>query len=308
MKNQSPVNQFPNNSKLFSYKDATYRIYSSMPEIVEKEIAKQRDTLEAFLREHDSFREALLPVPPLTDGPEIACRMQRASRIVSGGFPDMQDIEPKAYEDDRDSLSSTQATTAAGVGPMAAADADQMPSAVDNTFKGVGPMAGVAGTIAQMAVEAALEAGERECMVDNGGDIFLVSEKSITIGLYIGKHPLSGKLAMRIEHESTPLAVCSSSSFLGHSKSFGLCDLATVVSADAALADCAATHACNLVRSTADIGPAAERIASVPGIQGVLIIKEDKISLAGAFPILIPLDSPDIALRVTRDKRSIFPG
>ena len=38
---------------------------------------------------------------------------------------------------------------------------------------GVGPMAAVAGAMAQIAAEAALTAGAREAIVDNGGDIYL---------------------------------------------------------------------------------------------------------------------------------------
>ena len=66
--------------------------------------------------------------------------------------------------------------------------------------------------------------------------------------------------------------------------SLGHCDLATVAAEDAALADAAATHACNLVRGAADIEAALEAIVTIPGIRGALIAEEGKVGLAGDFP------------------------
>ena len=165
---------------------------------------------------------------------------------------------------------------------------------------GVGPMAAVAGTMAQLAVEAARAAGAREAVVENGGDIFLDARAERIVALYAGDHPLSGKLALRVEAQSMPIAICSSSSFMGHSTSFGRCDLATVISKDAALADAAATLACNLVESVADVAGVLERIGALPGICGVLIIKADKVGLAGDLPELIRQRDPGFPRKITR--------
>ena len=88
--------------------------------------------------------------------------------------------------------------------------ARRMAAAADLT--GLGPMAAVAGTLAQMGVEAAMAAGCREAIVENGGDIFLHSDAEITIGIYAGNNAIAGKLAFRIDPVDLPMALCSSSS------------------------------------------------------------------------------------------------
>jgi ApbE superfamily uncharacterized protein (UPF0280 family) len=171
---------------------------------------------------------------------------------------------------------------------------------------GVGPMAAVAGAIAELAVRAALAAGAREAIVDNGGDMFAASDSELIIGLFAGsRSPLAG-LAFRIPPGQLPLAVCSSSGKMGHSLSFGDCDLATVTSRDAALADAAATLACNLVRRPDDIDAALQRVAAIPGVEGVLIVKDERVGLAGNLPELIRHTDPTLAAKVTRSPDSGF--
>ena len=169
---------------------------------------------------------------------------------------------------------------------------------------GVGPMAAVAGTMAQLAVEAARAAGAEEAIVENGGDLFLDSPDVVVVALYAGDNPLSGKLALRIDPRRMPLAVCSSSSFMGHSLSFGRCGLATVVSPDAALADAAATLACNLVKSSRDVSPVLERILALQGICGILVVERDRVGMAGDLPELIRHRDPGFSDKITRDARS----
>ena len=166
---------------------------------------------------------------------------------------------------------------------------------------GVGPMAAVAGTIAQRVAEAALAAGAREAIVENGGDIYLAAVAPVTVALYAGLAGLGGELAFRVTPEQTPLAVCSSSSRMGHSLSFGDCDLATVVSTDASLADAAATRAGNLVRSVDDLQAACEAIAGIAGIAGVLLVKDDRVALAGRLPELVRNHDPQTRRKITRD-------
>jgi hypothetical protein len=101
-----------------------------------------------------------------------------------------------------------------------------------------------------------------------------------------------------------PLAICSSSSFMGHSLSFGACDLATAVAPDGALADAAATLACNLVKSARDVPGVLQRIASLSGICAVLIIKADKVGMAGDLPELIRHNDPAFSDKITKDARS----
>jgi ApbE superfamily uncharacterized protein (UPF0280 family) len=156
---------------------------------------------------------------------------------------------------------------------------------------GVGPMAAVAGAMAQCAAEAALRAGAQEVIVENGGDIYLKAANPVTIGLDSGAAKLGSRLAFALSAEETPISICSSSGKMGHSMSLGQCDLATVVARDAALADAAATMAANLVQSVDDVNHAVERIADIEGIDGVLIVKDDRIGLAGRLPSLVKAHS-----------------
>jgi len=154
---------------------------------------------------------------------------------------------------------------------------------------GVGPMAAVAGAMAQFAAEAGLEAGAKEVIVENGGDIYLQIAKPAFIGLGTGKAELTNQLAFSLKAHDTPISICSSSGQMGHSKSLGKCDLATVVARDAALADAAATQAANLVTTVEDVDSALERIAAIKGIEGVMIIKNDRVGLAGQLPPLVKI-------------------
>lgn len=152
---------------------------------------------------------------------------------------------------------------------------------------GVGPMAAVAGAMAQCAAEAALEAGSSEAIVENGGDIYLRAAESVIIRLHTGTDRLGDRLAFSLEADDTPISICSSSGKMGHSTSLGDCDLATVVAKDAALADAAATQAANLVKRVGEVDETLDRIAAIEGIDGVVIVKDDRIGLAGRLPQLV---------------------
>lgn len=154
---------------------------------------------------------------------------------------------------------------------------------------GVGPMAAVAGAMAQCAAEAALKAGAEEVIVENGGDIYLRAVEPVIISLNTGTAELSNRLAFSLQPSNTPISICSSSGQMGRSKSLGKCDLATVVAKDAALADAAATQAANLVKVEEDVNPALEHIAAIKGIDGVLIVKNDRVGLAGKLPPLVKI-------------------
>jgi ApbE superfamily uncharacterized protein (UPF0280 family) len=154
---------------------------------------------------------------------------------------------------------------------------------------GVGPMAAVAGAMAQCAGEAALEAGAEEAIVENGGDIYLRAAEPVIIGLDTGTAELRNRLAFSLQAHDTPISICSSSGRMGHSMSIGECDLATVVARDAAVADAAATQAANLVRTDEDVDPALERIAAIEGVEGVMIVKNTRVGLAGQLPPLVKI-------------------
>jgi hypothetical protein len=149
---------------------------------------------------------------------------------------------------------------------------------------GVGPMAAVAGAIAEF-VGRELLALSPEVIIENGGDIYLRSLKERRIGIYAGQSPLSGKIALEISGEETPIGICTSSGTVGHSLSFGKADAAIVLSKSATLADAAATAIGNIVVQPTDITRGIELARSIDGVSGVIIIKDDKMGLWGEVKI-----------------------
>lgn len=155
---------------------------------------------------------------------------------------------------------------------------------------GVGPMAAVAGAIAEVVGRELLKYST-EVIVENGGDIFLSQKKTRRIGIYAGNSPLSGKLALEIKPEDTPLGVCTSSGTVGHSLSFGKADAAIILSPSAALADAAATAVGNLVKNAEDMPRAIDFVREVEGISGIAIIMGGNMAAWGKIN-LVPYESP----------------
>lgn len=149
---------------------------------------------------------------------------------------------------------------------------------------GVGPMTSVAGAIAQF-VGCGLLRHTPEVIVENGGDIFLKSSRDLTVAVYAGNSPLSGRLGMEIGGEDTPLGICTSSGTVGHSLSLGKADAVVVVAKSAALADAAATAIGNVISKPEDIPKGIEMAQCNSELLGVIIIKDDKIGIWGKIKI-----------------------
>jgi len=147
---------------------------------------------------------------------------------------------------------------------------------------GVGPMAAVAGVIADLAVEAMVEAGASYAIVDNGGDIALASDRDVVVGIYGAAAPFKD-LAFRIK-PSRFLGICTSSATVGPSISFGTADVACVVAETACLADAAASTLGNL---SADTQAAFSALKDIRGVLGALLIVDEKLVTWGALPALV---------------------
>jgi ApbE superfamily uncharacterized protein (UPF0280 family) len=153
---------------------------------------------------------------------------------------------------------------------------------------GVGPMAAVAGALAEH-VGRTLLAHSAQVIVENGGDLFIVSTAPRTASIFAGESPLSERVGLAIKPEQTPIGVCTSSGTVGPSLSLGRADAAVALARSAALADAAATALGNLVQSAADIARALERAQSLPGLLGVIIIIGDQMGAWGEVE-LVPVD------------------
>ena len=150
---------------------------------------------------------------------------------------------------------------------------------------GVGPMASVAGAIAEY-VGNDLLASSRNVIVENGGDIFLNTDRDIKVAIYAGDSPLSYHVSLSLKKEKMPLGVCTSSGTVGHSLSFGNADAVCVISKSSIMADAAATAIGNLVVSKKDIKVALEKGIEINGVSGILIIVGDTFGAIGEIELI----------------------
>ena len=150
---------------------------------------------------------------------------------------------------------------------------------------GVGPMAAVAGAMAGMVGRKLLQYS-REIVVENGGDIFMQTRKKRMVGIFAGRSPFSGKLALEISPEMMPAGICASSGTVGPSLSLGLADAAIVLSHSPALSDAAATAVANLVKAADDIQAALDFGRKIEGILGIVVIKGDRMGAWGEVKLV----------------------
>ena len=150
---------------------------------------------------------------------------------------------------------------------------------------GVGPMAAVAGAIAWTGVEAMAGAGAAFGVIDNGGDIALISDRPVRVGVHAAGARLSNRIAFVVPPQESILGICTSSASVGPSVSFGTADAVTVFSSDVALADAWATSVCNQIRP--DDQSVLERINAAE-VSGIFAIIGETLVKWGNLPPLVP--------------------
>lgn len=149
---------------------------------------------------------------------------------------------------------------------------------------GIGPMAAVAGAIAGYAVSAMMDEGATYAVVDNGGDICILNDHPISVGIYAGSSPIRD-MAFEIDARRRPLGICTSSGTVGPSISFGWADAAVVISQDVVLADAAATALGNAVPLQGSL-PDCFAVIDRPGIAGALVIRGSQMAMWKDLPKL----------------------
>ena len=152
------------------------------------------------------------------------------------------------------------------------------------SIAGVGPMAAVAGAIAQF-VGQSLSVESPEVIVENGGDIYLNSNRVRRVAIYAGNSPLSNKIGLEFNPEETPVGICTSSATVGPSLSFGNTDATVVVARSTALADAAATAIGNSVSSEMEIDKGIALARQMNGLDGALIIVGEKMGVWGKLTL-----------------------
>ncbi|HOT02696.1 MAG TPA: UPF0280 family protein [Methanolinea sp.] len=156
---------------------------------------------------------------------------------------------------------------------------------------GVGPMAAVAGAIAWAGVESMAASGASLGVIDNGGDIALISDRALRVGVHAGRSPYSDRFAFEIPPRTEILGICTSSATVGHSLSLGTADAVCVFSQNPALADAWATAICNAI--TPDDTSIIDRVPWEE-VDGVYVIAGEWTSSFGSLP-------PLVRARVDRD-------
>ncbi len=152
----------------------------------------------------------------------------------------------------------------------------------------VGPMASVAGTIASYAVRRMVEAGAKVAVIDNGGDIAIVSNRPLIVGIY------PSDFALIIESDGF-YSICTSSGKLGHSISFGHADAATVLAENASIADALATALCNSIKNDTSKNELKVKLDKFyrkyrKFINGAIVIKDNLIGTVGRLPKITKAD------------------
>ncbi len=222
-----------------------------------------------MIREHFEFRETIATI--LADDPGVIAAAKAGMMVAR------QEVERQVARDPYFAATFEPYTVEKPektVGRMVRAAAEA----------GVGPMAAVAGAIAWAGVEAAAGTGVPFCLVDNGGDIALVSDREINVGIFAGASPLSGRIAFRIPPQEEVLGICTSSATVGPSISLGIADAVTVFAPDVAVADAWATSICN--RITADDTSFLDTLAGT-GVRGVLAVIDEAVIRWGDLPPIV---------------------
>lgn len=149
---------------------------------------------------------------------------------------------------------------------------------------GVGPMAAVAGAISHYGIKKIIEHNGTFGVIDNGGDIALLTDHEIVIGIYTGPAKIKN-IGLKIKPDDEILGICTSSGVIGHSLSFGRAHAVTVISHDTFLADAAATAICNECKrkDPALIEEVLQKYF-IDGITGAIVIYDDYFGCIGDIP------------------------
>jgi uncharacterized protein len=154
----------------------------------------------------------------------------------------------------------------------------------------VGPMAAVAGAISEYGINKLIDAGANFGIIDNGGDISIITDRTIVIGIYTGPAAIKN-VGLKIKPDDKILGICTSSGVIGHSLSFGKAHAVTVLSHDTILADATATALCNECKKKDPV--LIEEVLKkyfIDGILGAIVIYDDYFGCIGDIPDICETD------------------
>jgi ApbE superfamily uncharacterized protein (UPF0280 family) len=146
---------------------------------------------------------------------------------------------------------------------------------------GVGPMAAVAGAIAEYVARGLADLSD-DVIVENGGDVFMISAVDRTLALHAGTSALSDRIGIVVPAGVMPVAVCTSSATVGPSVSLGRADAACAIAKSGALADAVASALGNRVHSGEDVSRAIAAVRHIDGVLGLVVVAGDTLGAWGA--------------------------
>ncbi len=169
---------------------------------------------------------------------------------------------------------------------------------------GTGPMAAVAGAVAEYVARELKEHSD-EIIVENGGDLFIISAEERRVAVTAPGSPMDGQMALVIPPGER--AVCTSSGTVGHSDSGGSADAVVVAAAEGTVADAVATATANRVVEPADVEAAIEWSRERDDLQHVLIMCGETIAAWGEFEfasVAATVGNPPLLSRPQADSES----
>jgi hypothetical protein len=167
-------------------------------------------------------------------------------------------------------------------------------AAKSTAVAGVGPLAAIPGAIADVTVQNMLATGGSTCLVENGGEISAVSKRSLNVGIYSGKSPLSGKIGFHLVEEDFPIGIATSSGTVSHALNFGVADAATVIADTACFADACAKAVCNAVKGNdieRSVQSGLEVAENLEGVRCALVIRGGFAGIVGKLPKVLSINS-----------------
>ena len=147
---------------------------------------------------------------------------------------------------------------------------------------GTGPMAAVAGAVAEYVARCLAE-HSREVIVENGGDLFVISASERVIAIDAGESRWTRQIGLAIPPGER--SVCTSSGTVGHSAGGGRADAAVIVARSGAVADAVATATANRVGGEDDVQSATSRAAEADGVEHVVVICGEALGAWGQFEL-----------------------
>lgn len=147
---------------------------------------------------------------------------------------------------------------------------------------GTGPMAAVAGAVAEYVARALSELSG-EVIVENGGDLFLLTRRERLVAVSAPGSRMDGRMALVIPPGER--AICTSSGTVGHSASAGRADAVVIAAPEGAVADAVATATANRVAEPSDVQDAVDWARGRAELQQVLVICGETIGAWGQFEL-----------------------